>query len=440
MASKKKKSHEIRSLTRLFICKTFKFFCWSDEKISGQQDRYYTDIIEDCFKSIIAQLKEKSNPDLKTADGFERCWARFLKAGKLQEKAEKLEEVKAFLDKKAKGTIQESTKDKVIRFYDHEWMQILDGLQSGLSVANIKILKDCTIPKDIKLDTKLMIIDSVLIPYFESSQDLMAGEFNRFKRTFDSVDSFLCYEDARFALYEKAAEQLMDSVKELKKLDFEAQKFRKYLLNLFSIFDDLCAKNEKRLAEKTMTEQQSKFLNEIKLFLEGEVHMTPDTCGLEQTEIDEKYMVASSKALADMIFITGQKRITLKQCIAHKGFQALIRYYMSLEMMKVSNNDYAELIVKYLADKSFEESRTLIDENVEIVGPLWMGNHCSLKNCRIEQEVIIEDDVIIDADAALKWGKILIGAKSVVKKGTELTVGANYVTPVLNDATKGGYQ
>ena len=419
---KKKESREIRSLTRLFFCKIFKFMSWSEEQISEQQDLYYTAMIDDSFSHIIALLNEKSDSELTGKDGFYKYWQRFKKASKLPDRADRLLKAQAFLEARADGTIREFTKNEVIQYYEHEWAAECDALQKGLSVASIKQLKNYGMPKDIDVDKKAMIVDSVILPYFKKSEEERSGEFKRFKDTFSSVDYFLLYEDIKFALYDEAVEQLKDSIEELKQLEFDPQRFKKVLLNLFSIFDSLCAKNETRLkidfleTSKNITEQQKSFINEIKLFLEDEISIAPDTCGMEQAEIDEKYMAASFKALKDMMFIIN-KGITWEQCKVHAGFRALIRYYLSLEMMKVSNNDFTELVIDTLEKKSLEESQTYIGRSVEISEPLWIGNHCYLDNCRFEPEVIIEDNVKIDASGAHGWGKLVIDAGSLIKKG-----------------------
>lgn len=419
-----KKSREIRSLTRLFFCKVFKFMSWSEEQISEQQDLYYTAMIDDSFNRIIALLSEKSDSKFSAEDGFYKYWRRFKKASKLPNRADRLLKAQAFLEKRADGTIRESTKTEVIQYYEHEWVAECDALQKGLSVASIKHLKNYWLPKVIDVDKKSMIVDSVILPYFKKSEEERSGEFKRFKDTFASADYFLSYEDIKFALYDEAVEQLKDSIEVLKQLEFDPKRFKEELLNLFSIFDSLCAENETRLerdflkTSKSITEQQQSFINEIKLFLEDEISIAPDTCGMEQVEIDEKYMAASFKALKDMMFIIDKRGMTWEQCKVHAGFRALIRYYLSLEMMKVSNNDFTELVIDTLEKKSLEESQTYIGRSVEISGPLWIGNHCFLDNCRFEPEVIIEDNVKIDASVAHGWGKLVIDARSILKKGT----------------------
>ena len=427
MEQKKKKNREIRSLTRLFFCKVFNFMSWSEEQISEQQDLYYTAMIDARFNQIIALLSEKSDSELTVNDGFYKYWRRFKKASKLPDRADRLLKAQAFLEARADGTIRESTKNEVIQYYKHEWVAECDALQKGLSVASIKLLKNYGLSKVINVDTKSMIVDSVILPYFKMSEEQRSGEFKRFRDTFASVDYLLSYEDIEFALYDEAAEQLKDSIEELKQLKFDPQRLKRILLNLFSIFDRLCAENEMRLerdflkTSKSITEQQRSFINEIKVFLEDEIVIAPDTCGMEQVEIDEKYMAASFKALKDMMFIIDKKGITWEQCKVHAGFRALIRYYLSQELMKVSNNDFIGLVIEILEKKSLTESQIYIGRSVEISGPLWIGNHCYLDNCRFEPEVIIEDDVKIDASVAHGWGKLVINAGSILKKGTVFT-------------------
>lgn len=421
---------EIRSLTGLFLNNTLKNMNMGGDKaveslrnnINSETKKVLENILELLSQKFYkCTIKDTDKRFLDKWDKVSRQKGGYEYLCLLRDLENLLTEIKA-------EKINKKYIEIVDDYYENKWPDTYVFSARGFSIGTLKKLKRWDSYTKFTTQKIEMIIDMLIIPFFEKN----TAYYQNYINWIQEVNNLFSFDGKIFEYTTDEYKSVEDCIESYKAVhSFERKDFYIFLRELMEKleaisdrkykFDNQKTENnsknkQKKLIIKTDNNNFDKVRHDIENIYKDIFNFPNATIGLVESEINNILFSAANNSVENYQFAYEKKHLTWEECKNNKGFMALMRYQIYRYLVSyIETNDFIKGIVKSMENYSEKQLGVFISKSAIIDNRVWIDEECRIGKCKIKSGVIVSKGVILEADHIYIHKNTFIEEKIVIQ-------------------------